>query len=125
MAGVRIVETVTPPRPARRPHIGRVAVDPLAPGESEIRQKTMRAAVVKFNRGVAAEPVNRPAVKINADIAQSRGLALHDRLAQTRRRLRSIPCRHPCPPTNASPQKRNRKGRLGSQTENQPENAVV
>ena len=50
MAGVRVVEAVAPPRPARRLHVGRVAVDQLAAVEVETGQETVGAAVVQLHR---------------------------------------------------------------------------
>ena len=57
MVGVGIIEAVAAPRPARRLHVGRVAVDQLAAVEREIGQEAVGAAVVKFDRVVAAEAV--------------------------------------------------------------------
>ena len=45
MVGVRVVEAVAAPRPARRLHVGRVTVDQLATLEVEVGQEAVGAAV--------------------------------------------------------------------------------
>ena len=70
MVGVRVVEAVAATRPARRLHVGRVAVDQLAPLEREVRQEAVGAAVNQFHSVVATERPDGPGVEIDADVAQ-------------------------------------------------------
>ncbi len=81
------VEAVAALRPARRLHAGRVAADRLVPFEREAGQEPVAAAVNRFNVVVAAERPDGPGVEIGSDVARRGRLALHDGLAETRRRL--------------------------------------
>ena len=78
MVGVRAVVAAAPLRPARRPRAGRVAAGRLAAVEVEAGQERAGAAVAELDRMAAAEAVDRPAVGVDADVAQRRRLALHD-----------------------------------------------
>ncbi len=78
MVGVRAVVAAAPLRPARRPRAGRVAAGRFAAVEVEAGQERAGAAVAELDRMAAAEAVDRPAVGVDADVAQRRRLALHD-----------------------------------------------
>ena len=61
------------------PEIGRIAVDQLRAVEPKLRQEALAAAVNQLGRIVAGEPGQRLRVHVDADVAQRRRLALHDR----------------------------------------------
>ena len=140
MVVVRAVEAVAALRPARRLHIGRVAVDQFAALERERLQKAQGAVMVELDRVVASEAVDRPAVEVDADVTDRRRLALHDGaaaqerfdvhvmrghgahedLAEPRRRLGSVPCRHRRLRRDLPRRQVNRTGGLCCQTKIRP-----
>ncbi len=88
---------------------------PVRPARGDGRENLQGAARVTFHRVLTAEGVDRPAGEVEAEVAPRRRrarpdrtapkerLQVHvlrrpgrdDRRAPTRRRLRSLPCRHP------------------------------
>ena len=105
VAALRLADTV---------QVGRVTVDQLVPLERVVGQEPVAAAVNQLHLMVATKRPDGPGVEVDADRAQRRRLALHDRtptkmrldiggmrrheahnrLAEPRRRFRTIPCAH-------------------------------
>jgi hypothetical protein len=81
MVALRVLEAIAPLRVAGLVEVGRVAVHQLPAGERELRQKAVGTAVDLLHRVVAVEASQRPLIAIDADVAQRRRLALHDRPA--------------------------------------------
>ena len=74
-----VVEPVTLLGGASAPQIRRVAVDELRALERILAQEPVGAAVNQLHGVVVFECIERPGVAVDADVAQRRRLAPHDR----------------------------------------------
>ena len=76
-----VLEPVAPLRGARRMQIRRIAVDEFLAPIVKVRQEPVRAAVHPLHRILALEFLQGALIEVDANVAQCRRLALHDRPA--------------------------------------------
>jgi len=76
-----IVEPVAPLGAARRVQVRRIAVHKFPALIRKVRQESVRAPVHQLHRVLALESLQGTLVEVDTDVAQRRGLALHDRTA--------------------------------------------
>ena len=79
VVGFLVVEPIPPLRAASALQIRRVAVDELRAFERELAEEPVGTAVNGLDRVHALERIERASVAVDADVAQRRGLALHNR----------------------------------------------
>jgi len=76
-----VLEAIAPSRATGLVQVGRVAVDQLPAVNGNAARKRWAQPWTFFHRVVALQALQHPLIQIDADVAQRRRLALHDRPA--------------------------------------------